>query len=107
MPRPLADILVLLETLAPLELAEDWDNVGLLLEPSGAATRPIERAFLCIDLSERVLDEALRRDADFVIAYHPPLFKGLKRLRAQVAEERVLVRAEDVITAVKKVLYRE
>ena len=100
MSRTLPEVLALLERLAPLHLAEDWDNVGLLLEPSGAATRPIERAFLCIDLSERVLDEALRRDADFVIAYHPPLFKGLKRLRAQVAEERVLVRALEAGLAV-------
>jgi dinuclear metal center YbgI/SA1388 family protein len=93
MSRTLAEILALLERLAPLHLAEDWDNVGLILEPSGIAERPISRVFLSIDLSESVLSEALERSADFVVAYHPPLFKGLKRVRASAPEERVVVRA--------------
>jgi dinuclear metal center YbgI/SA1388 family protein len=93
MSQTLAEVLALLERLAPLDLAEDWDNVGLLLEPSGAAMRPIARAFLCIDLGESVLAEAIERNADFIVAYHPPLFKGLKRLRASSADERVILRA--------------
>jgi len=93
MSRTLAEVSALLERLAPLDLSEDWDNTGLLLEPLGAATRPIERAFLCIDLSEIVLEEAIERGADLLVAYHPPLFRGLKRLRARSPEERVLLRA--------------
>ncbi|MEI9950127.1 MAG: Nif3-like dinuclear metal center hexameric protein [Pseudomonadota bacterium] len=93
MSRTLAEVIALLERLAPLHLSEDWDNTGLLLEPLGAALRPIERAFLCIDLSETVLDEAIERGADLLIAYHPPIFRGLKRLRARSAEERVLLGA--------------
>ena len=85
--------MLLLERLAPLHLAEDWDNVGLLLEPSGSSDRAISRLLLCIDLSESVLTEAIDEGADFVVAYHPPLFKGLKRLRISAAEERVIVRA--------------
>jgi dinuclear metal center YbgI/SA1388 family protein len=93
MSRTLAEVVSLLERLAPLDLAEDWDNVGLLLEPSGSAERAIRRVFLCIDLSESVVAEASEQRADFVVAYHPPLFKGLKRLRASAAEERVIVLA--------------
>jgi dinuclear metal center YbgI/SA1388 family protein len=93
MSQTLSEVLALLERLAPLSLAEEWDNVGLLLEPSAAALRPIKRVLLCIDLSERVLDEALATSADFLVAYHPPLFRGLKRLRASAADERVLLRA--------------
>jgi dinuclear metal center YbgI/SA1388 family protein len=93
MSPTLAEVVLLLERLAPLELAEEWDNVGLLLEPSGAAARPIRRAFFCIDLDESVLGEALERQADLVIAYHPPLFKALKRLRTSSPAERVIVRA--------------
>jgi dinuclear metal center YbgI/SA1388 family protein len=100
MSRTLAEVIALLERLAPLHLSEDWDNTGLLLEPLSAAARPIERAFLCIDLSEVVLDEAIERGADLLIAYHPPLFRGLKRLRARAAEERVLLRALDAGLAV-------
>jgi len=95
MSRTLAEVIALLEQLAPLHLSEDWDNTGLLLEPLGAAARPIERAFLCIDLAEPVLEEAIERQADLIIAYHPPLFRGLKRLRARSPEERVLLRALD------------
>ena len=93
MSRTLAEVVLLLERLAPLNLAEDWDNVGLLVEPSRAAERPISRLFLCIDLTENVLGEAISERADLVIAYHPPLFKGLKRLRASAPDERVLVSA--------------
>ena len=95
MSRTLAEVVALLERLAPLGLSEEWDNTGLLLEPIGAAARPIERVFLCIDLSEVVLDEALERGADLLIAYHPPLFRGLKRLRARSSEERLLLRTLD------------
>src|SRR5450432_3605176 len=100
MSRTLAEIVLLLERLAPLHLAEDWDNVGLLLEPSGSNDRTISRVLLCIDLSEIVLTEAINEGADFVVAYHPPLFKGLKRLRISAAEERVLVRALEAMLPV-------
>jgi len=89
----LRDVLGLLGELAPLELAETWDNVGLLLEPSDAAERQFQRILLTIDVSRAVLAEAAERRADFLVAYHPPIFKGIKRLRAQAPEERLLVAA--------------
>jgi dinuclear metal center YbgI/SA1388 family protein len=100
MSRNLSSVVALLDRLAPLDLAEDWDNVGLLVEPSRAATRDISRLFLCIDLDESVLAEALELGADFVLAYHPPIFGGLKRLRASSREERVLVRALEAGVAI-------
>jgi dinuclear metal center YbgI/SA1388 family protein len=100
MSRTLVEVIALLERLAPLDSSEDWDNTGLLLEPLGAAMRPIERAFLCIDLGEPVLEEAIERRADFLIAYHPPIFRGFKRFRASAPEERVLLRALDAGLAV-------
>jgi len=50
------------------------------------------RVLLTIDLTEEVVSEAERRGASLIIAYHPPLFGGLKRLRASVPSERVAVR---------------
>ncbi len=93
MALPLRNILGLLAELAPLTLAEDWDNVGLLLEPSGAHERSYERILCTIDLSEAVLAEAAAVRADFVLAYHPPIFKGVKRLRASRPEERLVTLA--------------
>ncbi len=99
MALALARVVALVEALAPLQHAESWDNVGLLLEPAGDRRRPheepeIERVLLTIDLTDAVLDELSSLDVDLVVAYHPPLFHPLKRLRASVpAERRVLALA--------------
>lgn len=88
----LSDVLASLEHLAPLRFAEPWDNVGLLLEPVPLASAPrLERVLLTIDLTEAVLDEANALGAGLIIAYHPPIFTGLKRLRMSEPGERVVV----------------
>ena len=74
----LSDLLTILDRLAPLRYAEPWDNVGLL---TGDPDAEIERALCTIDLTHAVLDEALAAGARLVIAYHPPVFEGLKRVR--------------------------
>ncbi len=94
----LKKLLSTLEAIAPLELAEDWDNVGLLVEPT--KPRKISRVFLTIDLTEHVLDEALRGGADAVIAYHPPIFGGLQRLTRRTSGERIVVRSIEAGLAV-------
>jgi dinuclear metal center YbgI/SA1388 family protein len=92
-PALLSDILQQLESLAPLRFAESWDNVGLLLEPAPLASAPsVERALLTIDLSDAVVTEAELLGAELIVAYHPPIFSGLKRLRSSVPGERVVLR---------------
>lgn len=93
MARPLSDVLGALERLAPLGFAEPWDNVGLLVEPRAASTATVTHALLTIDLDDDVLSEAERLGAELVIAYHPPIFQGLKRVRASAPGERTVVRA--------------
>ncbi len=89
----LTDVLAFLEELAPLEHAEDWDNVGLLLEPrADTRTAPIARMLVAIDLTEAVVEEALAGDAQFIVAYHPPIFGGLKSLAWSRGEHRGLLR---------------
>lgn len=77
-----------LEGLAPLRLAASWDNVGLLVR----GDRGVARVGLCIDLTEPVLDELERADCDLIVAYHPAIFKGLKRLAGRSPAERVVGR---------------
>ena len=74
------DILSVLRKVAPESLAEAWDKVGVHLgrDDEGA----IERAMLCIDLTEAVVDEAIATGAGLIVAYHPPIFQPVTRLAA-------------------------
>lgn len=92
MPLTSKAVLAELEAMAPLRLAESWDNVGLLVDPHGGDV-PCERLLLTVDLTWPVFEEALRHRIDLVVAYHPVIFRGVQRLRAQVPSERVLVAA--------------
>lgn len=69
-----------MERIAPLRLAEKWDNVGLLLESPNQRAGGKNRVLLTIDLTTQVLSEALAKDTSVIVAYHPPIFSGLKSL---------------------------
>ncbi len=87
--RTIGTILAALETIAPLPLAEPWDNVGLLL---GDREKPLAGpVFLTIDLTEASLDEAKRAGAGLIIAYHPTIFHPLKRITTDDPKGRTLV----------------
>lgn len=69
-----------IEQIAPIQLAESWDNVGLLVE-SPIPRQNATATFLCIDLTPSVLSEALKNPkVGIICAYHPPLFSSIKRL---------------------------
>lgn len=85
------NVIKALHEIAPLHLAEEWDNVGLLLDRPAAG--PVARIQLCIDLTEAVLDEAIAAQVDLIIAYHPPIFAPLKRLTMDDVKSRILLRA--------------
>ena len=53
---------------APQELAESWDNVGLLV---GSGTREVRRVLIALDVTEWVAQEAIERGADLIVAHHP------------------------------------
>lgn len=86
-----------LRELAPLELAAEWDNVGLLLNPGAsveeARAAPARKLFLTIDLTEAVLDEAIEWNAELIVAYHPVIFKPLSRLDGSERSQRLVLRA--------------
>lgn len=74
----LAAVVQALNQIAPLELAEDWDNTGLLLTPTVAPE--VRRVLLTIDTTRAVVAEAVDLETNLIISYHPPIFSGLKRL---------------------------
>ncbi|MGA0333762.1 MAG: Nif3-like dinuclear metal center hexameric protein, partial [Kiritimatiellia bacterium] len=73
--------LALLDSLAPPEGAAEWDNTGLLVESD--PLRPVRKVLLTLDLTPAVAREAVRIGADWIVAYHPPIFSGLKTLSRQ------------------------
>ena len=79
-----------LELLAPLNLAESWDNVGLLIEPANEPA--IKRVLTTIDLTEPVLEEAIKKQCKFILSYHPPIFTSFKRLLQTNAKDRIVMK---------------
>ncbi|KAI0778632.1 NGG1p interacting factor 3 [Trametes elegans] len=64
---------------APLQFAEKWDNVGLILE-SPHVRENAKRVLLTIDLTPAVVEEALSTPTALIVAYHPPIFKPLSSI---------------------------
>ncbi len=81
------DLTNAMERIAPTAAAEAWDNVGLLVGDPDAALTGV---CLCIDLTAEVFNEARQLRANAVVAYHPPIFKGAKRLLAGDVEHGVV-----------------
>ncbi|MBK7682479.1 MAG: Nif3-like dinuclear metal center hexameric protein [Bacteroidetes bacterium] len=87
---PLKDIIQELERLAPLRLQESYDNSGLI---TGDPSMQIQAALICLDSTESVIDEAIRRKCNLVIAHHPIVFSGLKKITGSTYIERVIIKA--------------
>lgn len=88
----LDEVVDLLREIAPLELAAEWDNVGLLVAPPRLPRR-VARALLTIDLTAAVVREAVQLRADLIVAYHPPLFRPWKKLDAADPQQQAALAA--------------
>lgn len=84
------DIAKVLEELAPLAHAEDFDNVGLLV---GDPNMKVKGALVTLDTLENVVDEAVAKKCNLIISFHPIIFKGLKKLTGSSYVERVVLKA--------------
>ncbi|TWT74388.1 Nif3-like dinuclear metal center hexameric protein [Allorhodopirellula solitaria] len=74
---------------APLRLAEDWDNVGLLL---GDRSAPASRVMTCLTVTPDVVDEAEAEDVDLLIAHHPLPFQPLRKITTDAAAGKLVWR---------------
>ncbi len=86
----IAQIMQIIEGLAPKRLAEDWDNTGLQVGDPAAEVRTV---MVALDLTGEVLEEALKKGANLVVCHHPVIFKGLKNLRMDLPLGQRLARA--------------
>lgn len=71
------DVIQCLEDLFPPSFAESWDNVGLLI---GRREKPIYSVMLCVDVTERVVQQAMQAGVSMIVSHHPLIFSGEKRI---------------------------
>ncbi len=74
------------EKIAPLGLAQDWDNVGLLI---GDPEKNIKKILVTIDTTMDVVKEAKEKKSDLILSYHPVIWDGLKRITADGPDANV------------------
>jgi dinuclear metal center YbgI/SA1388 family protein len=84
------DITTSLEQWAPLSLQENYDNSGLLV---GDPHQPIHQVLITLDVTEAVIDEAIDKGCQLIIAHHPLIFKGLKHINTDHWVERCVRKA--------------
>lgn len=81
------DILQIIDRKAPFRRAEEWDNVGLLIGDPG---KKVERILFSLDVTQRVVQEALDKKADLIVSHHPVLFSPIKEIRWDTYKGKML-----------------
>lgn len=84
------DITSFLEKTAPVSLQEDYDNAGLI---TGNSSWECTGALICLDATEAIVEEAIGKGCNLVIAHHPIVFKGLKKITGKTYVERTVISA--------------
>jgi dinuclear metal center YbgI/SA1388 family protein len=90
MSLKLQEIIQFLEELAPLNYQESYDNCGLLI---GDKNANVSGAIISLDCTEEVIDEAVAAGVNLVIAHHPLIFSGLKKITGDTYIERTVAKA--------------
>jgi len=89
-PVKIKEVLSALERFAPLPLQESWDNAGL---QTGLTETEVSGALLCLDVNERIVDEAMAKGCNLIVSHHPLLFRGLKTISDLTDVQRTVMRA--------------
>ena len=84
------EVLSALERFAPLPLQESWDNAGLQV---GLTETEVSGALLCLDVTEKIVDEAIRKGCNLIVSHHPLLFRGLKTISDLTDVQRTVMKA--------------
>lgn len=83
------DICEIIETKFPLEYAESYDNVGLLI---GDENKDIKKVLISLEVTEKVINEAIDKDVDMIISHHPLIFKPLKKITKSAYIENLVIK---------------
>jgi len=84
------EVLSALERFAPLPLQEDYDNAGLQV---GLTEAEVSGALLCLDVTESIVDEAVRRGCNLIVAHHPLIFRRLSCVSDRDYVQRTVFKA--------------
>lgn len=84
------ELISAIEVFAPPQLQEDYDNAGLI---TGTGSWNCSGVLCTLDVTPKVVEEALEKGCNLIVAHHPILFKGLKRLNGNNYVERVIIEA--------------
>ncbi|SIQ49260.1 dinuclear metal center protein, YbgI/SA1388 family [Chryseobacterium sp. RU37D] len=84
------EVISKIEKRIPIQLAEDFDNVGLLC---GLPDRSVSGILICHDALEKVVDEAIHKNCNLIVCFHPIIFSGLKSLTGKNYVERAVIKA--------------
>jgi dinuclear metal center YbgI/SA1388 family protein len=84
------DISDFLESIAPLAYQESYDNSGLIVGDKNATVRKV---LITLDCTEAVVDEAIKEKCQLIVAHHPIVFSGLKKLNGKNYVERTVMKA--------------
>ncbi|RDU35402.1 Nif3-like dinuclear metal center hexameric protein [Neobacillus piezotolerans] len=80
------ELIGLMESFSPKEYAMEGDRVGLQV---GQLNRPVSRVLVALDLVEQVVDEAIEKGVQLIIAHHPPIYRPLAKLATDTAQGRI------------------
>ncbi|MCB0558949.1 MAG: Nif3-like dinuclear metal center hexameric protein [Lewinellaceae bacterium] len=86
----ICDLTAYLESIAPPQYQEGYDNAGLIVGDPNAA---VEGVLFCLDSTEAIVEEAIEKQCNLIVAHHPIVFRGLKRLTGRNYVERVVIQA--------------
>lgn len=84
------DVAKVMEEIAPLTYAEDFDNVGLLV---GDYSNDVKGILVTLDTTEEVVEEAIAKNCNLIISFHPIIFSGLKKLNGNNYVEKAVLKA--------------
>ena len=84
------EVIKCIENIAPLSLQESYDNAGLIV---GNDSVEVTGVLICLDSTEAVVEEAIKTKCNLIVAHHPIVFSGLKKINGKNYVERTIIKA--------------
>jgi dinuclear metal center YbgI/SA1388 family protein len=84
------DVILCIESFAPLHYQESYDNAGLII---GNPEQEISSVLISVDVTDEIINEAIKKKANFIISHHPLIFTGLKKITGKTSVEKIVIRA--------------